>query len=430
MFEVDLEKLRNIEYRDQFIDDVLKLAVKNLYIRKLDFLDYLYNLYDTIKQDDYLLRTYIFYGISVIYIYIKLSLTSLHITEEYSNQIIKYDELLQKERMNAQNPFVNLFAGLIIFQMDMGTAMKMCSIGIYEVTNSIYIENPLRFIQRQLFGCHLFTNPVYFKDILVLKNDEPTNKNSIKIHTNKLNKKELFIINFTCDVVYFLALAEKTLHILLGCEGVDKLGIFIHIIYTEKQFNNKDLIKIVDEKVNDLTNLVNNKSTILFTYETTNSIDKAIFTTIRFTNMKEFLNLTNKDIIQMDIDIKHLNGMNFIEFYNKYKENDFALFKSIGLPWQKIPAGFSYWGNNKVSRIFSDSFNKIFKVVYDSKKVSNWFIDQYCLYLTYLFIIQNSHSELSIGSVWNFLKKTPEIFDGGFKVEKIKAIKEEYKDIL
>ena len=46
MFEVNLESLYNIEYRDKFIDDILKEAVKNLYIRKLDFLDYLYNLYD------------------------------------------------------------------------------------------------------------------------------------------------------------------------------------------------------------------------------------------------------------------------------------------------------------------------------------------------------------------------------------------------
>jgi hypothetical protein len=146
--------------------------------------------------------------------------------------------------------------------------------------------------------------------------------------------------------------------------------------------------------------------------------------------MANFLKITNKDIIQMDIDIKHLNGMNFIEFYNKYKHCDFALFKNTGLPWQKFAAGFSFWGNNKVSRIFSDSFNKILKVVYNNNKVSNWFIDQYCLYLTYLFLIQNSYAELTIGSVWNFLKKTPGIFEAGFKLNKIKAIKEEYKDIL
>ena len=430
MFEVNLESLYNIEYRDKFIDDILKEAVKNLYIRKLGFLDYLYNLYDTIKPDDFLLKTYIFYGISVIYTYIILSTTSLNITDEYSNQIIKYDELIQKERMNSQNPFVNLFSGIIIFQLDICKAMKMCSMGIYEVINSKYIDNPLRFIQGQLWGCHLFTNPINFKDIIIQKNNGPLNENSIKTHTNKLNKKELFLINYTCDVIYFLALAENTINILLGCEGIDKFGIFIHIIYTEKQINNKDLIKIVDEKINDILNLVNNKSTILFTYETTNAIDKAIFTAIRFTNISKFLNLTNKDIIQMDIDIKHLNGMNFIEFYNKYKDNDFALFKNTGLPWQKFAAGFSYWGNNKVSRIFSDSFNKIFKVVYDNNKVSNWFIDQYCLYLTYLFIIQNSYSELSIGSVWTFLKKTPGIFECGFKVEKINFIKDKYKDYL
>jgi hypothetical protein len=430
MFEIKLESLRNIEYRDKFIDDILKEAVKNLYIRKLDFLDYLYSLYETIKQDDYLIRTYIFYGISVIYTYIILGLTSLNISEEYSNQIIKFDELIQKEKMNPQNPFVNLFAGLIIFQMDINKSMKMCSIGIYDVINSTYIDNPLRFIQGQLWGCHLLTNAINFKDILIQKNNEVANENAIKIHTNKLNKKELFIINFTCDIIYFLALAENTINILLGCQDVDKFGIFIHIIYTQKQFNNTDLIKIVDDKITDIINLVSNKSTILFTYESTDAIDKALFTTNRFTNMANFLKITNKDIIQMDIDIKHLDGMKFIEFYNKYKHCDFALFKNTGLPWQKFAAGFSYWGNNKVSRIFSDSFNKILKVVYDNNKVSNWFIDQYCLYLTYLFLIQNSYAELTIGSIWNFLKKTPGIFEAGFKLNKIKAAKEEYKDLL
>jgi thiol-disulfide isomerase/thioredoxin len=125
-----------------------------------------------------------------------------------------------------------------------------------------------------------------------------------------------------------------------------------------------------------------------------------------------------------------MENPNVVNAYNKYKDNDIALFKNTGLPWQKFAAGFSYWGNNKVSRIFSDSFKKIFKIVYDNNKVSNWFVDQYCLYLTYLFIIQNSYSELSIGSVWTFLKKTPGIFEAVFKVERINIIKDKYKDYL
>jgi hypothetical protein len=351
-------------------------------------------------------------------------------------QIKKYDDLVLNERSNPLNPFINLFVGISHFHfIDVNKAMKFCKNGIDDILNSKDIPNSQTFIRGLIFACNLFKKTVNFKDIITNNDNiilDITTESNIKIHTNKLHKNELFVVNFTCDPVYFLTLAFNVSKYLLQLEGFEKFGIFFHIIYKEKQFQNTGLINIINTKINEIVEYVtDNKGSIIITYEVSNiTEDKSLYTTNRFINMKKFLEITKKDIIQMDIDTSDMKGFNIIEFYNQISVTDISLFKNNGFPWEKICACCSYFKNNRFSYDFSEYYKRIFKRIYDPSRSSNWFIDQYCLYLTYLFVTNYYSADANIGTLWKYIKKTPGLFHGTFKDPLLKETREKYKDYL
>jgi hypothetical protein len=434
MNEIDLYKLRDLKYRDEYVAHILnfKIHPTNDFI----FLDYLYELYNNVKCQDYDIKAYIFYGISVLYLH-KLLHSSKYLNNSFmETQIKKYDDIVLNERSNPLNPFLNLFVGISYFHfVDVNKAMKFCKNGIDEILNSKDIPNSQNFIRGLIFACNLFKKTVNFKDIITNNDNislDITTESDIKIHTNKLHKNELFVVNFTCDPVYFLTLALNVSKYLLQLEGFEKFGIFFHIIYKEKQLQNTGLINIINTKINEIVSYVtNNKGSIIITYESANvAEDKALYTTNRFINMKKFLEITKKDIIQMDIDTSDMKGFNIIEFYNQISVTDISLFKNNGFPWEKICACCSYFKNNKFSYEFSEYYKRIFKRIYDPSRTSNWFIDQYCLYLTYLFVTNYFSADANIGTLWKHIKKTPGLFHGTFKEPLLKETKEKYKDYL
>jgi hypothetical protein len=132
----------------------------------------------------------------------------------------------------------------------------------------------------------------------------------------------------------------------------------------------------------------------------------------------------------MDIDTSDMKGFNIIEFYNQISVTDISLFKNNGFPWEKICACCSYFKNNRFSYDFSEYYKRIFKRIYDPSRSSNWFIDQYCLYLTYLFVTNYYSADANIGTLWKYIKKTPGLFHGTFKDPLLKETREKYKDYL
>jgi len=430
---IDLYKLRDMEYRNQYIDHILNSNKHD--IKDFTFLNYLYKLYDTINCEDYDLRSYIFYGISVLYVTKLFKSPILRDTTFIVSHKTNFEELVSKEKSNTKNPFINFFVGFTYFQYyDINKAIVMCKNGLDEIYNCKDIKDPAKFVSDSLYGCNLFKKTVIFEELF--KSDDIkldiTIDSDIKIHTNKLNKNELFLVNFTCDPIYFLTLSSNTIKYILQRQGIEKFGCFFHIIYTKVQFENKDLLNDIETKINEIIrNVEEKKSSIIITYEIACvKRDKSLYTSNRFLNMKNFLKITNKDIIQMDIDMSDMCEFDIIDFYNKINLTDISLFKNDGVPWEKICACCSYFKNNNYSYAFSEYYKKIFKIIYNPSRQCNWFIDQYCLFLTYLFTLSYFDANFNVGVLWPFLSKTPGMFNGFYKDDLIKATREKYKHIL
>jgi hypothetical protein len=117
--------------------------------------------------------------------------------------------------------------------------------------------------------------------------------------------------------------------------------------------------------------------------------------------MYKYLQLTQKPIIQSDIDFDNLTNIN--EFIHKIKDYDIGLFRVNSTPWRKICATLSYFSNERETYNFSYIFGVFLNYLYNYNS-NNWFIDQLCLYLTENYFNSTLNPETNICSIYKFSK--------------------------
>lgn len=176
---------------------------------------------------------------------------------------------------------------------------------------------------------------------------------------------------------------------------------FWNIIIDSNNIANKQLMNNFVNKTQELIDFFTNKNSIIITTQIFDSVikDKAIYTTLRFSNMYKYLTITNKPIIQSDIDFDKIQNLSI--FVNNILKYDIALFKILDVPWRKVCATLSYFSNIDVTEKFVYIFNTYLNYFY-KKDSNNWFIDQLCLTFTYYYLCNNLEAEYNMGSIYKY----------------------------
>lgn len=305
-----------------------------------------------------------------------------------------------------------IFEGLIQYNFNYIDGINQISEGVELLRthkNDKYLSSDF------LYGSNLIKKiPSNFFEIDKNYNDSINNNFILynnNINTILINKNENtnVYINFTTDVIYFMAFFKSFIKIfdkLYLTDNISQCGIFWNIIIDKNKYEDKKLMNkfIINTKI--LFEYFKNKNnSIIITTQVFNEEikDKSLFTTYRFINMYKYLQITKTPIIQSDIDFDNLENIN--QFIQKISDFDIGLFRVKSTPWRKICATLSYFSNEQLTYEFSYVFGVFLNYFYVHNS-DNWFIDQLCLSLTENYLNCNLNAEHNICSIYKFLKNT------------------------
>lgn len=212
-------------------------------------------------------------------------------------------------------------------------------------------------------------------------------------------------INFTTDIVYFIAFCDSLMEIIKETsfnEDIRHIGFFWNIILDKRVCNNAALMNELDAQTDVFYKHFKNRNSVIITIQKLDIDinDNALYTTFRFINMSKYMEIADgKPIIQTDVDFDRLQNMNY--FINNLKSFDIGLFRVKSTPWRKICATLSYFANMKETTIFSRVFGIFLNYLYEPNK-NNWFIDQLCLSLTENYLNCTLQAETNICSIYKY----------------------------
>ena len=397
----------------KYLMKIDELSQKEMYINSN--IDCLY-LYDKYKKEHYNTKEINLYCSTIYYSLCNCIIHKLYVlglTNEKSKILLDiFDEINELEKIK-ENPLVYIFEGLINFTNNYVIGIEYISKGVNLIKSTflnIFLSSEF------LYGANIITKniPNKFQDIILInnnnnENDDIIDSSNIEILLNNTNGSEFFFINFTVDVIYFLAFSSDAMEILKKQENINKFGIYWNIIIDKNTYNNKQKMEEFILKVNNLFEIYKQITTIIISQQVFNEIeicDKSLFTTYRFVNMSKYFSILKKPIIQSDVDFEDINCDLFNNLFNKIKEYDIVLFKTYGTPWRKIAAGLSFFNDSEMINKFTKTFNVFLKFFFNKKKDSNWFIDQLCLTFTYIYLFNNLAAEKNIGTMYKYSKNS------------------------
>jgi len=388
-------------------------------------IDNLYNKYISCNNRQTSVLLYYMISLHILYEFYKLG----EMRSTYHATIKTHFQHITEIEEKNDNPFCGLFKGLMkIESLDILDGLNEICGSIDKIKKSCIFEKNMNifFTNDPLFGVQLITKKLSFDFFLdyKIKNLVVVQDENIKVIFHTVTGTEKCFINFTSDIHYFLTFSERVTDILLCDNDLKNFGIFFHVILSSVQKDDKSLMQKYIDKMSCICSKIKTVTSVIFTEQVFDKAisDRALYTTYRFVNMRKFLEIVNKPIIQSDIDLSQMTR-SLTELYESFEKHDIVLFRVKGTPWRKICATLSYFGKNSFSEIFSDIYKMILDYYYDESKSTNWFIDQFCLYIAYFYMSQNSNVECSIGSMWKIIQNQQTWFDGNCKWQ----LQEKYK---
>lgn len=403
----------NIDYRSikrELICYLDSLCLKEQYENKACDIAYLLDKYNESSVSN-LNKSLVYYClgnciVNKIYRYGLLHSESLQLYD-------LFEEVSQRHRnlhIN-DNGLYQIFSGLIQYDSNYVYGLNLIHSGLCLLTtehNDVYLTGDF------LYGVKLIqpipTNLIEINSSK--KNNDMDNMlircDNIKVLVNYTIEPTIVYINFTTDIIYFMAFVESFYEIikqLYLTEDISQCGFFWNVIIDKQNYDNKKIMNEFIIKSQFLFDSIKSKNSIIITTQVfdQNIVDKALFTTYRFINMYKYMQITKKPIIQSDIDFSDLRNLN--QFIHNIKQFDIGLFRVRSTPWRRVCATLSYFSNENLVSMFASVYGIFLKFFYQSH-TSNWFIDQLCLTLTEQYLSNTISAEINICSLYKYSKET------------------------